>query len=101
MAGSGTWCRLRISVAPSTEPSGQRQLLRAAEQVAVVGVALARTGDRILGDLDPDRLRSGAGERAHEAAVAAADVDDDPALQVDRVRQLLEVAHALSVGFRA
>ena len=79
----------------------ERDLLRAAEQVAVVGVALAGAGDRVLGDLDADRLRSGAGQRAHEAAVAAADVDDDLALQVDRVRQLLEVAHALSVGFRA
>ena len=40
------------------------------------------------------------GERAHEGAVAAADVDDDPALEVDGVRQLLEVAHPGSVGFR-
>ena len=33
-------------------------------------------------------------QRAHERAVAAADVDDGLAAQVDRVRQVLEIAHA-------
>ena len=71
----------------------EREPLRAAELVAVIGVVRAGAGDRVLGDLDAERVRSGAGQRAHERAVAAADVDDGLAAQVDRVRQLLEVAH--------
>ena len=46
----------------------------------------------------PIAVGPGRGERAHERAVAAADVDDGLAPQVDRVRQLLEVAHPRSVG---
>ena len=65
--------------------------LRAAEQVAVVGVLRARSLDRGLGDLDADRVRSRLGQRADEGAVAAADVDHVAALEFDRLGQLLEV----------
>ena len=42
----------------------------------------------------PIAFAPASGERAHERAVAAADVDDVAAVEFDRSGQLLEVGHA-------
>ena len=70
----------------------QRERFGAAGEVAVVGVELAGALDRYV---DADRLRARGGERAHERAVATADVDDEAALEFDGVRELVEVGHAV------
>ena len=95
MLGSGTWCRLRIRVAPSTDGVRQRQLLRAAEQVAVVGVAArgrARPRPRRPRCRSPPLRRGPARARSRRRRSRRR---RRAALQVDGVRQLLEVAHAL------
>ncbi len=71
----------------------QRERLGAADEVAVVGIELA--GARSTDTSTPIASAPARGERAHERAVAAADVDDEAALEFDGVRELLEVGHAV------